>query len=59
MKPWIGNYPYAPQWDKIGDKIMIKGYPKDRHIMKSDYVFRILFQFLPLLILIMIIIMKY
>ena len=58
MRPWIGNFPYAPHWEKVGNSIIVKGYPKGRLVTKSDHVFRILFQFLPLLTLLIIEIFK-
>jgi len=49
MKPWIGNYPYAPHWDKIGKKIKGSGYPKNRIVTVYDKVFGIVMFFIPIL----------
>ena len=49
MKPWIGKYPYAPHWDKVGQKISGKGYPKIRHVMPADAIFGVLMLLIPLL----------
>lgn len=53
---WIGRYPYAPYWDKIGDKVNWPGYPKDRKVTKSDYLFGYLMFFVPMLSMLIIIV---
>ena len=47
MLPLIGKFPYAPHWEKIGERINGHGYPKDRYITGNDYLFKALLFFLP------------
>ena len=51
MKLWIGPFPYAPQWNKIGDKITGNGYPNNRTVTRADYVFGIIMLTIPLITL--------
>lgn len=52
LKPWIGDYPYAPHWDKTGEKITGNGYQKNRFVTSNDRVFEYLMFFIPFLTLI-------
>ena len=49
LKHWIGEYPYAPHWDKIGDKVSGKGYPKNRYVVTNDRIFGFLMFMVPFL----------
>jgi hypothetical protein len=51
MEPWIGPFPYAPQWNKIGDKIRGNGYQINRTVTRADYVFGILMLTIPIITL--------
>jgi hypothetical protein len=52
MKHWIGKYPYAPYQDKVGSKVIGKGYPQNRHVITSDYIFGYTMFFMPFLTMI-------
>jgi len=56
MKPWIGDFPYAPYWDRVGEKVIEKGYPPNRVVSRHDYIFAYLMSFVPVLIIIELII---
>lgn len=56
LKPWIGAYPYAPHWDKIGEKVKGVGYPRNRFVTSNDRIFGLLMFLIPFLTLIMLII---
>jgi hypothetical protein len=56
MLPWIGKFPYTPHWEKIGNRIIGKGYPKNRVVTKSDYVFRVALFYIPFLTLVILIV---
>jgi hypothetical protein len=49
MKPIIGAYPYSPHWEKIGSKVMGKGYPNNRLVTNSDYFFAIILNLIPII----------
>ena len=49
MKPIIGDHPYSPYRDRIGSKPQGIGYPKNRLVKVSDYVFGITLYLLPLI----------
>lgn len=49
MKPIIGDYPYSPYRDKIGSKPQGIGYPINRLVKESDYVFGIILYLIPFL----------
>ena len=49
MKPWIGPFPYAPQFNKIGDKVKGNGYPNNRTATRADFVYGIIMLTLPLI----------
>lgn len=49
MKPWIGPFPYAPQFNKIGDKVKGNGYPNNRTVTRADFVYGIIMLTLPLI----------
>jgi hypothetical protein len=49
MRPIIGDYPYSPYRDKIGSKPQGLGYPKNRIVKGSDYVFGIILFIIPFL----------
>jgi hypothetical protein len=57
LKHLIGEYPYAPHWDKIGDKVRAKGYPQNRYVVPNDRIFGFLMFMVPFLTIIIIIIM--
>jgi hypothetical protein len=57
LKPWIGKYPYAPHWDKIGERVSGKGYPKNRYVVSNDFIFGILMFIIPFLTIIILVIM--
>jgi hypothetical protein len=48
MKPWIGPFPYAPQFNKIADKIKGDGYPNHRTVTRADFVYGIIMLALPI-----------
>ena len=56
LKFWIGDYPYAPYWDKIGEIVKGVGYQKNRFVTSKDYIFGLLMFFIPFLTLIILII---
>ena len=56
LKSWIGDYPYAPHWDKIGDKVKGAGYQKNRFVTSNDRIFGFLMFFIPFLTLMILII---
>jgi hypothetical protein len=49
MKHWIGKFPYAPHWDKVGQRVSGTGYPKNRYVVTNDYIFGISMFILPFL----------
>ena len=57
MRHWIGDYPYAAQWEKNGDKVREKGYPKNRYVVPNDRIFGFLMFMVPFLTIIIIIIL--
>jgi hypothetical protein len=57
MKHWIGKYPYAPYQDKVGSKVIGNGYPENRLVNISDYIFGLSMLFMPFLTLIIILTM--
>jgi hypothetical protein len=57
MTPWVGKYPYAPHWDKVGQKVSGKGYPKNRHVVPADSIFGVSMFLIPFLTIIILVIM--
>lgn len=57
MKHWIGKYPFAPHWDKVGEKVSGVGYPKHRRIVRADSIFGVSMFILPLLTILILIIL--
>lgn len=55
-KPWIGEYPYSPYREKIGDKVQGKGYPIKRVITGNDYIFGMSMLFVPIITLVILIV---
>ena len=55
LKPFIGKYPYMPFREKIGAKVMGNGFPKNRRVKYSDYLFLFIQLFIPPIIIIIII----
>jgi hypothetical protein len=55
LKPWIGAFPYAPHWDKIGESVKGVGYQKNRFVTSKDRIFGLLMFFVPFLTLIILI----
>ena len=51
MRSLIGKYPYAPHWEKIGERISGHGYPRDRFVTGNDHLFKGLLFFLPIITL--------
>jgi hypothetical protein len=51
MRPLIGDYPYAPHWDKIGSPVKGEGYPKNRIVTNHDQVFGVLMLIIPIITL--------
>jgi hypothetical protein len=58
MRPLIGKYPYAPHWNKVGDKIKGNGYPKNRLVTKNDYLFGLSMLFIPMITLLILLTIK-
>ena len=56
LGPWIGDYPYAPHWDKIGDKVKGVGYQKNRFVTSNDRIFGFLMFLIPILTFIILIV---
>ena len=57
LKHWIGEYPFAAQWDKNGEKVRGKGYPNNRYVLPNDHFFALLMLMVPFLTFIILIIM--
>ncbi|AOZ98823.1 MULTISPECIES: hypothetical protein [Flavobacterium] len=51
--PLIGKYPYSPYREKIGSKVLGSGYPKNRKVTFTDYIFGMTLIFLPLVTIIL------
>lgn len=51
--PFIGKYPYLPYREKIGVKVLGSGYPKNRKVKFTDYIFGMTLIFLPLVTVIL------
>ena len=47
--PLIGKFPYSPYREKIGAKVLGYGYPKNRKVKFTDYIFGMTLIFLPLI----------
>ncbi len=52
MRPLIGDFPYAPYWDKVGSKARGNGYPKNRVVTSMDILFGFIMYLVPLLIVV-------
>ncbi len=50
MRPLIGEFPYAPHWNKVGSRVNVKGYPKNRVVASNDQLFGFIMFFVPILI---------
>ena len=50
MRPLIGEFPFAPHWDKVRSKVSNKGYPKNRVVTSYDQLFGFIMFFTPILI---------
>ncbi len=55
LKSLIGKHPYMPFREKIGAKVMGKGFPKNRRVKYSDYLFMFIQLFIPFILIIIII----
>lgn len=49
--PWIGEFPYTPHWEKIGERPIEKGYPSGRTVTTYDYIFALTLLFIPVIII--------
>lgn len=53
FKPIIGKYPYSPYREKIGSKVIGKGYPQNRKVRVVDYFFGLTYLLLPIILLVL------
>lgn len=53
FKPIIGKYPYSPYREKIGSKVIGKGYPQNRKVKAVDYFFGFTYLLLPIILIIL------
>jgi hypothetical protein len=54
LNPFIGKYPYMPFREKIGAKVIGNGFPKNRRVKYSDYLFMFIQLLFPLILIIII-----
>jgi hypothetical protein len=55
LNPFIGKYPYMSFREKIGTKVIGNGFPKNRRVKYSDYLFMFIQLFIPFILIIIII----
>jgi len=48
LKPWIGEYPYTPFRQRVGEQVFGYGYPKNRKVKGVDQLLSALLFILPM-----------